>query len=101
MCGRAIGELLCDGKPARGLLRIPCYLCRDVVHEFYYHRAVPRGRLLVIQTIDLATAAVLPEEAAVFLNSVPGDRSESRGGERLAADVLIEALRLRRELHGR
>jgi len=102
MCGRGMGELLCDGKPGRGCFRAPCQACRDVVYEYYFQRAVPRRRLLVIQTIDLSTGAVLPDEAAVFLDYVPGDRSESRGGERLAADVLTEALRRRRELlHGR
>lgn len=74
-------------------MRVPCMKCRDLVHEFYYEKAVPRHRLLVIQTIDLATGDVLPSEAAVFLGHEIGNRSETRGGERLASDVLIEAIR--------
>lgn len=97
MCGRELGELLDDGRPGRGFMRVPCQKCRDLVHEFYYHRSVPRHRLLVIQTIDLSTGDVLPNEAAVFLGHEIGNRSENRGGERMPPDVLPEAIRLMHE----
>lgn len=93
MCGRELGELLDDGRPGRGYMRVPCQKCRDLVHEFYYDKAVPRHRLLVIQTIDLSTGDILPDEAGVFLGHEIGNRSASRGGERLPVTVLIEAIR--------
>ena len=97
MCGRELGELLDDGRPGRGYMRVPCQKCRDLVYEFYYDKTVPRHKLLVIQTIDLSTGDILPSEAAVFLGHEIGNRSESRGGERLPTDVLTEAIRRMRE----
>lgn len=100
MCGRELGELLeSANSPARGWFRLPCEKCRDIVREFWFDGEIARHDLLVMQTIDLATGQVIPEEAAVFRSHERGDRSTDRGGERLGADVLPEALvRLRNRL---
>lgn len=101
MCGRELGELLelPGGAPARGLFRLPCDKCRDIVREFWFNGEIARHELLVMQTIDLSTGEVIPEESAVFRAHERGDRSGDRGGERLGPDVLPEALaRLRKRL---
>lgn len=104
VCGREMLEILDnpDGRPPFGLIRMPCPKCRDIVYEFYYEKAVPRYRLLVMQTIDLGAGEVLPRGGQVFMGHENGNRAGDRGGELLPLTVLDEALRrMRAKLYGR
>ena len=100
MCGRELGELReKSGQVPRGTFSLPCSRCRDVIRDYWFDKQVPRRRLLVVQTIDLQTGEVLPEEVDIIQDHERGNRVGDRGGIRLPPSVLTESLRrMRRRL---
>ncbi len=98
VCGASTGgELIVPvgaRMASRGVqLRFKCDRCRDtiLVHHPEAEGLSP-GRLLVMQILDLHTGEIVPGEVGIFKDHVRGDRSETRGGERLPRRILDEAL---------
>ena len=78
-------------------LRLKCDMCRDTILKHHPDFLdVSPGRLLVMQTIDLAEGEVDPGQVGIFKDHARGDRSATRGGEGLPRRVLDEALALAR-----
>jgi hypothetical protein len=99
VCGKEIGEVFGD---AYGVLMYACDKCRDTLADFGFEERQPRhGRFLVLHRLDLKTGRVFPSEAEVFQDFQRGDRSPTRGGRRLDASILTQALARRRELAGK
>lgn len=98
MCGGSTGgELIVPvgaRMASRGVrLRFKCDRCRDTILAHHPEAADLRpGRLLVMQVLDLHTGEIAEGEVGIWKDHVQGDRSETRGGERLPRRILEEAL---------
>lgn len=98
MCGwRTGGELIVPvgaRMATKGVrLRFKCNRCRDVILRHAPELAnVSQGRLLVMQVLDLHTGEVDPDEVGIWKDHARGDRSATRGGERLPRRILDDAL---------
>lgn len=103
-CGAVVYELVIPvgaRMAQRGvLLKYKCQRCAR--HIIDYHpdcRGLAKGRLLVMHTLDLHTGDVIADKVEIWKDHVPGNRSVTRGRERLPKAVLDDALATReREL---
>lgn len=97
VCGAVVAELVVPygaRLATRGVgLRVKCDSCRDTILKHSpEHADLTPGRLLVMQTVDLNTGEIDPRNVGIWRDYVRGNRSTTRGGERLPRRVLDEAL---------
>lgn len=103
-CGAVVYELVIPvgaRMAGRGvLLKYKCQRCAR--HIIDYHpelKGLAKGRLLVMHVLDLHTGDVIADRVEIWKDHVPGNRSATRGRERLPKAVLDDALATReREL---
>lgn len=97
MCGRTVTEVASDGCPCGPRITQPCDHCRDLVLRFGgLDRAIKPGRVLVMQTYDLAAGKVDEGATRVIFDYEPGNRGADRGGEPQDPSILKAALSERR-----
>lgn len=97
MCGRTVTEVTASDRCACApRITQPCEQCRDLVVRFALDRTVKTGRVLVMQTYDLATCKVDEAATQVILDFEPGNRGADRGGEPQDPSILKRALAMRR-----
>lgn len=98
VCGRPLFDLLdhpeaADGMGPASRVQVDCPRCQYLVFLLYRWRGQPcdKRQVLVVQTVDLRTAAVVLSE--VFIGAKAGDRRGDRGGSRAPASDLQEAMK--------